>query len=130
MTLKFNLGGSKSQISSNQDINCCDYILSKEHDLAVLIIKDLPECGISNTRDSFCLTNDAPVLDNNLVMMTISSTIYRMLLECVKSFQDFLTAIDAIATTSEYTDGDDVYYRFGGAAICDMLKLHYDQIRS
>ena len=33
-------------------------------------------------------------------------------------------------TAREYTDGDDIYYRFGEAAICDMLKLHYKQIRS
>jgi len=63
-------------------------------------------------------------------MMTISSTIYRVLLERVKSFQESLTATNAIATASEYTDGDDIYYQFGGAAICDMLKLHYNQIRS
>jgi len=45
-------------------------------------------------------------------MMTLSSTIYCVLLERVKSFQDSLTATDAIVTTCEYTDGDDVYYRF------------------
>ena len=52
------------------------------------------------------------------------------LLERVMSFQESLTATNTVTTTSEYTDGDDVYYRFGGATICDMLKLHYKQIRS
>lgn len=27
-------------------------------------------------------------------------------------------------------DDDDVYYRFGGAALCDMLKLRYKQIKT
>ena len=46
------------------------------------------------------------------------------------SFQESLTATNTVTTTSEYTDGDDVYYRLGGATLCDMLKLHYKQIRS
>jgi len=33
-------------------------------------------------------------------------------------------------TSSRFTDGDDVYYRFGGAAICSMLKNRYKAIRN
>ena len=46
---------------------------------------------------------------------------------CVAHFQS-----DAEASTSSATlaDSDDVHYRFGGAAICDMLHLRYKQIKS
>ena len=71
-----------------------------------------------------------PVPESNPVMMTITATIYRVLLEPVVSFQESLTATNTVTTAREFTDGDDVYYRFGGAAICDMLKFHYKQIRS
>jgi len=33
------------------------------------------------------------------------------------------------STSSSFSDGDDVYYRFGGAAICDMLKNRYKAIK-
>ena len=39
----------------------------------------------------------------------------------------------AVAVPAEVTDaveGDDVYLWFGGAALCDMLHLHYKQIKS
>ena len=41
------------------------------------------------------------------------------------SFRESLTTTNTVATAREYIGGDDVYYRFGRAAICDMLKLHY-----
>ena len=31
--------------------------------------------------------------------------------------------------TTSVGDGDDVYYRFGGAALCAMLKSRYKDIR-
>jgi len=112
---------------------CSAFLLSKDHNIAVLNLKELPECHVSDARDAwlqFCSTNGVPVPESNPVMMTISSTLYRVLLERVMSFQDSLIATNTVATASEYKDGDDVYYRFGGAAICDMLKVHYKQIRS
>ena len=112
---------------------CSAFLLSEEHNIAVINLKELPDCNISDTRDAwlhFCSANGTPVPESNPVMMTITATIYRVLLERVMSFQESLTATNTVATAREYTDGDDVYYRFGGAAICDMLKLHYKQIRS
>jgi len=44
---------------------CSTFLLSEEHDLAVLNFKKRPECGISNTRDSWlcsCSTNGAPAI--------------------------------------------------------------------
>ena len=56
---------------------------------------------------------------------------YRVMLECVATYQESLTTDhDATAISNDYKDGDDVHYRFGGAVICEMLKLHYQKIRS
>ena len=112
---------------------CSAFLLSQEHNIAVLNLKELSGCNVCHTRDAwlqFCSANGVPVPESNPVMMTITSTIYRVLLESVMNFQESLTATNAVATASEYKDGDDVYYRFGGATICEMLKLHYKQIRS
>jgi len=112
---------------------CSAFLLSEEHNIAVLNLKELPGCGVSDARDAwlhFCSANGAPVPESNPVMITITATIYTVLLEHVMSFQESLTATNIVTKASEYTDGDDVYYRFGGAAICDVLKLHYEQIRS
>ena len=64
-------------------------------------------------------------------MMLVSSTIYDFLLEYSKNFQNTIhqTEMPSIALTTE-SDTDDVYYRFGGAAICDMLQLRYKQLKS
>ena len=50
-------------------------------------------------------------------MMTISSTIYHFLLDSVLNFQS--TSVETISPIVQ--EGDNVFYRFGGAAISDML---------
>ena len=47
------------------------------------------------------------------------------------NFQNSLQKPD-VGSSSSLTepDTDDVYYRFGGAAICDMLCLQYEQLKS
>ena len=58
-------------------------------------------------------------------MLTVSSAIYHFLLDFVASFQN------STPTTGKLeVDGDNVYYRFGGGALSDMLHLHYKQIQS
>ena len=61
-------------------------------------------------------------------MMTLSSIVYEVLLERVESFRDKLNG-SGETPSSPISDGDDVYLRFGGAAICEMLKLRYQQIK-
>jgi len=105
---------------------CSALLLSEEHNIAVLNLKELPGCDVSDARDAwlhFCSANGAPVPESNPVMMTITATIYRVLLKHVMSFQESLTATNIVTKASEYTDSDDIYYCFGGTAICDMLKL-------
>ena len=112
---------------------CSSFLLSEEHNISLLKLEELPGCDISGTRDAwlhYCATNDMPVPKSNPVMITISATIYKVLLERVSSFQRSLSTTVATAVDGGYRDGDNVYYRFGGAAICEMLKLHYQQIRS
>lgn len=112
---------------------CSSFLLSEEHNISLLKLEELPKCGINDARDAwlrYCAANDTAVPKSNPVMITISATIYKVLLERVSSFQRSLTTTVATAEDSDYKDGDDVYYRFGGAAICEMLKLHYQQIRS
>ena len=112
---------------------CSAFLLSAEHNIAVINLKELPECDVSDTRDAwlhFCSANGTTVPESNPAMMTITATIYRVLLERVMSFQESLTATNTVTTARKFTDGNDVYYCFGGAAICDKLKLHYKQIRS
>ena len=110
---------------------CSLFLLSEEHNITVLSLEEIPNCNISDTRDAwlyYCALNDVPVPKSNPVMITMSATIYKVL-EHVTSFQESLTATKA-AVDGSYKDGDNVYYRFGGAAICEMLKLRYQQIRS
>ena len=71
-------------------------------------LKELPGCDVSDTRDAwlyFCSANGTPVSESNLVMMTITTTIYRVLLECVMSFQESLTATNTDTTSGVATLG-------------------------
>ena len=70
-----------------------------------------------------------PFPDSSQVLMTLSLAMYELLLQQVESFQERLNAsVDTSSNpTSNDTDGDDVYFRLSGAAICEMLKLCYKQ---
>lgn len=54
---------------------------------------------------------------------------YNSLLEHVATYQRGLAA-DTQSEVDVTKDGDDVYYQFAGAALCDMLKLRYKQIKT
>ena len=82
----------------------------------------------------FCDRNGIPVPESNPVMITISSAVYELLLEHAESFQNSLSSNGECTSTATQcppviTDGEDVHLRFGGAAICEMLHLHYKQIK-
>ena len=64
-------------------------------------------------------------------MMLVSSAIYKLLLDYSINFQDLLQKADVCSSSlSTEPHTDDVYYCFGGAAICDMLHLRYKQLKS
>ena len=58
----------------------------------------------------FCKSSEFPVPVSNPVTITLSES---------------ETPIKSVSL-----DGDDVYYRFGGAALCEMLYLQYEQIKT
>lgn len=109
---------------------CCSaFLLSSQYSLAEIDIKDPDAYQISEARTlwiGFCEENDIPVPESNPVMMTISSAIYHCLLERISSFQ--CPSLEKTSLTVE--EGDDVCYRFGGAAIADMLHLRYKHIKT
>ena len=57
-------------------------------------------------------------------MIKLSSTIYNSSIEHIasKNKDNACTAISL--------DGDDVYYRFGGATLCEMLHVQYKIIKT
>ena len=58
-------------------------------------------------------------------MIKLSSTVYNSLIEHVASKKK-----EGDTSTALSLDGDDVYYRFGGAALCEMLHVRYKQIKT
>ena len=62
---------------------------------------------------------------SNPLMIKLSSTVYNSLIEHVASKNK-----EGDTSTAMSLDGDDVYYRFGGAALCEMLHLRYKQIKT
>ena len=74
----------------------------------------------------FCKASGFPVPVSNPVTITLSSTIYNTLITYIN-----LKGEESEKPTEAMSfDGDDVYYRFGGAAICEMLHLRYEQIKT
>ena len=70
--------------------------------------------------------------ESNPVMMAVSSVIYELTLERSGDIKNNLSD-KAVAVPAEVTnadEGDDVYLWFCVAALCDMLPLHYKQIKS
>lgn len=59
------------------------------------------------------------------VMILFSSAMYNILSEQVLCQQAAYSSRCTVTDPSPSNDGDDVYYRFGGAAIADMLKVRY-----
>jgi len=110
--------------------HCSAFLLSSQYPLSEINIKDPNAYDISEVRElwlSFCEENGTPVPESNPVMMTVSSAIYQFLLDHASNFQ---SAGFKKASPTTVQEGDDVYYRFGGAAISDMLHARYEQIKT
>ena len=65
-------------------------------------------------------------------MITISSRAYSYILDQVSIYQASLVDPTSSGTVENISvgDGDDVHYRFGGAAICAMLKHRYNELKN
>ena len=107
--------------------HCSALLLSKQHSISEIGLEELSSAPIHIARGkwlSFCEASGVPVPESNPVMILVSSAIYDFLLEYSTNFQNTIHQAEAhsIPMTTE-PDTDDVYYCFGGAAICDMLHL-------
>ena len=71
--------------------------------------------------------------DSKKVMIQISSSVYELLLERSSKFQSELHSSSSSNSTQSHAssvDGDDVYLRFGGGALCGMLHQRYEQVKN
>ena len=115
--------------------HCSAFLLEEKFTLASINLDESVHASLVAARNvwlEFCKKHNSPVPETNPVMMAISSTAYSYLLNQVSIYQANLveqTSLGAAEVTS-VGDGDDVYYRFGGAAICAMLKHRYKELKS
>ncbi|XP_065907351.1 uncharacterized protein [Dysidea avara] len=113
---------------------CSAFLLASQHTMLEIGLPDPVGYQIDESRTMwlrFCEENDVPVPVSNPVMMTISSALYHCLLGHVNHFQsnNSSTTSSSNKSTTQVADGDDVYFRFGGAAISDLLHLHYKEMK-
>ncbi|XP_065912862.1 uncharacterized protein [Dysidea avara] len=110
---------------------CSAFLLPRMYTLDCINFDETSESSLVSLRNkwlSFCEVNDVPV-ESNPVMISMSSAIYAVLLEQAREYQTSLISEPGSSKTVVRIEGDDVYFRFGGAALCDMLHLHYKQIK-
>lgn len=108
---------------------CSVFLLGEEFFLKDIDYHELPEhevCELRSTWLKFAKTNRKAVPLCNKIMMIVSSTVYNFLLDHVARFQQEFVQPETVTIE---TDEDDVYYRFGGAALCNMLHALYKEIK-
>ena len=107
--------------------HCSAFLLSSQYSLCDINLEERECAGLTETRGAwlkFCEDCGIPVPESNPIMLTVSSAIYHFLLDFIASFHNTTPTAGNVKA-----DGDDVYYRFGGSALSDMLHLRYKQIR-
>lgn len=112
--------------------HCSVFLLSSRYPVSAIKLQELPNFPVDEVRKSwldFCEASGLPVPESNSLMIMLSSVIYELLLDYAANFQSSLEAYEG-PSSSVMPDGDDVYYRFGGAAISDMLHIHYKQLKA
>ena len=110
--------------------HCSAFLSSSEYSLSTIKLQESDECTLGETRRlwlEFSRANRIPVPESNPIVITVSAVIYNFLLEHVAHFP---TDTGTSSSSVVLADSEDVHYRFGGAAICDMLHLRYKQIKS
>jgi len=115
---------------------CSAFLLSRTYPLSAIKLNESTEQSIAAIRLKwldFCDCSGMSVPASNPVMITISSAIYDLLLDHAEKFQRKLSDNGESVSTPQHLpvvkDGEDVHLRIGGAAICSMLHLHYQQIK-
>ena len=105
--------------------NCSALLLEEKYELAELSLNKTSCTKVSSVRRKWlelCKSAGFPVLISNPLMIKLSSTIYKLIEHVASKKKEGDTAMSL--------DGDDIYYRFGGAALCEMLHVRYKQIKT
>ena len=115
--------------------HCSIFLLPKDVDVeSVLPKQSLGKEDIrtyENIRSlwqQFCDTS-YPFENCKKLMILFSSILYKMLLQKVNEHPASSTNHQTSIPTHVVHDADDVYYRFGGAALSDMLHVRYNKVK-
>lgn len=104
---------------------CSVFLLPKKYDTSSVLRSSSDKVDdLHNEWLKFC---DSYCFDSCCkVMIMLTSGIYDMLL--AKVHQTIKCQSETVSLQVN-GDGDDVYYRFGGAVICDMMQLRYKALK-
>ena len=113
---------------------CSAFLLEERYTLDAINLKESDNnlVSIRNTWLEFCKSCNTPVPTSNPVMIVISSSICAYLLDHISAFQESVVEKSLTEQTETFggaSDGDDVYYHFGSAALCVMLQNRYKEIK-
>ena len=103
--------------------HCSAFLLSKSYPLAAIHLDKTIESSVARLRTrwlDFCESNSLSELESNKVMIPISSAVYELLLETAEDLQKSQKPTgSASGRPADSVDGDDVYFHFCDAALCD-----------
>ena len=108
--------------------NCSIFLLPNEVPIETVVPSPTKEISNIHTKWMSFRLSSQNVDHCNKLMSMLSSSCYTVLLTIAHSIRSVHANPAQHYNQSE--DGDDVYYRFGGAAICEMLHLRYKSIRN
>ena len=94
--------------------------------------KDADVCTVRRRWQTFCDAHSSYQDHLKKIMILFSSSLYNAFLKEIHSSTSEICSTTGTGTASTVPieeDSDDVYFRFGGAALSDMLHLHYKNIR-
>ena len=111
--------------------NHCSIFLAPKSLNIKSIISDPSEetCSTKLLWQNFCESSSLPLQHCHNVMIQLSSIIYDYLLRKVQTFTAMLMPSNSSSPVQVKIDDDDVYYRFGGSIIAEMLKVRYKGIK-
>ena len=127
--------------SRSNGTNIAVFYYSQEHKVESVIPKCDGKSSLISLREkwlNFIQKCTQPTRDCNKAMIMLSSVIYDILMRKVHEWslgdksKEITNTLDPEAIVYENlaeADSDDVYYRFGGASISDMLHLRYKRIK-
>lgn len=88
-------------------------------------IKDETVHDIRKLWQEFCDLYPDALEKCKKIMILFSSAMYKMFFEQARDAVGSMSNIESAGNNTLALDDDDVYYRFGGATLADMLKLRY-----